>query len=663
VVGNTIHGNGTVGLNFEGSWIGSHDATIANNIIVANGITPNPGAFGGNLRVDPLSVAGTTLDYDLFDRQGAGVQIIWNSNHYASLNAFHVAEPGKEVFGREGDPRFVTPVLPVLRNDNRPYYIPASLGDYHLLAGSPAIDSANSDAPSEPTVDIEGKARIDDPATGDSGVGTRTYDDRGAYEFQPAGATLTTASVNCTASAVIYRANLSCTVTVTDGSGSSTPTGSVNWATSGSGIFTTSPCTLSGSGGTATCSVTYVPRAVDAGSHLITANYAGDGNFQPSSGSKSVTVNTKAVAPAITASNKTYDGTTAATILTRTLTGALGGDIVSLTGGTASFNDRNVGTGKTVTGSGFSLTGLNSANYHLSPTSATTTANITPLAITVTANAKTKVVGTVDPVLTYSTLPSLLSGDSFTGALTRVGGEAVGQYAIQQGTLSAGSNYTLAFVGANLTIVPPISSNMDVYIGGNWQKNYLVQPSSSMRDSIPSINAGPVQLISTNHVPLMAAERVIYKVNNTPTSFSEMMALPDSRLDDTYWMPWYNNVDLDTQLRFGNVSNTSATVQVFIGGHEKTSGCTTTPANVPYPYVLAVGASLRVSCPGLNSGPVQIVSDGNIVAAERVIYNVNGVPTSFTEMMGLPDSQLDNTYWLPWYNNVDLDTQLRFGVP
>jgi len=46
-----------------------------------------------------------------------------------------------------------------------------------------------------------------------------------------------------------------------------------------------------------------------------------------------------------------------------------------------------------------------------------------------------------------------------------------------------------------------------------------------------------------------------------------------------------------------------------------------------------------------------------------VIYTVNNVATSFSEMMALPDSQLDTTYWLPWYNNIDLDTQLRFGVP
>jgi hypothetical protein len=60
---------------------------------------------------------------------------------------------------------------------------------------------------------------------------------------------------------------------------------------------------------------------------------------------------------------------------------------------------------------------------------------------------------------------------------------------------------------------------------------------------------------------------------------------------------------------------------------------------------------------------VQIVSDVTVVAAERVIYKVQGVETSFSEMMGLPASQLDTTYWFPWYNNVHLDTQLRFGMP
>jgi len=45
-----------------------------------------------------------------------------------------------------------------------------------------------------------------------------------------------------------------------------------------------------------------------------------------------------------------------------------------------------------------------------------------------------------------------------------------------------------------------------------------------------------------------------------------------------------------------------------------------------------------------------------------IIGYANGAPTSFVEMMGLPDSQLNTTYWFPWYKNVgEIDTQLRLG--
>ena len=73
--------------------------------------------------------------------------------------------------------------------------------------------------------------------------------------------------------------------------------------------------------------------------------------------------------------------------------------------------------------------------------------------MTVTADAKSKIYGDPDPALTYQiTAGSLVTGDSLTGALTRVAGENVGTYAIQQGTLAASANYTLTFVGANLSI-------------------------------------------------------------------------------------------------------------------------------------------------------------------------------------------------------------------
>ncbi|MBB6107617.1 gliding motility-associated C-terminal domain-containing protein [Mucilaginibacter lappiensis] len=92
-----------------------------------------------------------------------------------------------------------------------------------------------------------------------------------------------------------------------------------------------------------------------------------------------------------------------------------------------------------------------SSNYNLTYVGANLTIGKT--AITVTADVQTKTYGDVDPVLTYKISGGVLApGDKFTGSLTRVTGENAGTYAIQQGSLTLGSNYTLTYVGANLTI-------------------------------------------------------------------------------------------------------------------------------------------------------------------------------------------------------------------
>ena len=192
-------------------------------------------------------------------------------------------------------------------------------------------------------------------------------------------------------------------------------------------------------------------------------------------------------------------------------------------------------------------------------------------------------------------------------------------------------------------------ADVTVKIGGINEGRLGLEAGESTRASFTGVDNGPVQLVSTNGVPLIAAERLIYKVNGVNTSFSEMMGLPNSELDNVYWLPWYNNVNLDTQLRFANATNSPATVTITIGGVAQT------------PINLSAGESTRISYAGVDAGPVKIESTQNIVASERIIYKVNGVNTSFSEMMALPEKQLDMTYWLPWYNNVDLDTQLRFA--
>ena len=78
--------------------------------------------------------------------------------------------------------------------------------------------------------------------------------------------------------------------------------------------------------------------------------------------------------------------------------------------------------------------------------------------VNITALPQSKTFGSTDPELTY-TVSGLIGSDNLTGALTRVEGESVGAYAITLGTLNVGDNYTINFVGANLTITAKDASS------------------------------------------------------------------------------------------------------------------------------------------------------------------------------------------------------------
>ncbi len=92
-------------------------------------------------------------------------------------------------------------------------------------------------------------------------------------------------------------------------------------------------------------------------------------------------------------------------------------------------------------------------NYDITFNSGTLTVN--PATLTVIADDKTKeYASTSDPTLTY-TYSGLVNDDTdtvFSGALTCDSGEDVGNYNINQGTLSAGSNYGITYNSRTLTI-------------------------------------------------------------------------------------------------------------------------------------------------------------------------------------------------------------------
>ncbi|MCW2498346.1 MAG: Carbohydrate-binding and sugar hydrolysis [Frankiales bacterium] len=162
LVGNSVFKNVTAGINDEGT---SPGVTIKNNISVDNGI--DSPRTSGNIRVDKNSYSGSVVDSNLTFLSTKSADYVWNGKSYSSLAAFKLAT-GQEARGIQADPKW--------RN--------AAAGDLRLLAGSPAIDSADSGAPEQLARDIDGVARADDPATRNTGIGPRSYDDRGAYEFR-----------------------------------------------------------------------------------------------------------------------------------------------------------------------------------------------------------------------------------------------------------------------------------------------------------------------------------------------------------------------------------------------------------------------------------------------------------------------------------------------
>ena len=120
---------------------------------------------------------------------------------------------------------------------------------------------------------------------------------------------------------------------------------------------------------------------------------------------KEITINGTAVE-----SSKVYDGTTNATITgAGTLSDNYDGENLTIVSGNAFYSDKNVGRGKTVSFTGFSLAGDAAGNYKLTAQPADVTADITVKEITINGAAvETSRIydGTTDATITNAGTPS-----------------------------------------------------------------------------------------------------------------------------------------------------------------------------------------------------------------------------------------------------------------
>jgi hypothetical protein len=214
------------------------------------------------------------------------------------------------------------------------------------------------------------------------------------------------------------------------------------------------------SGDTATYSQAFDSRNAGVRSLLasiVIADGNGGQNYSTVFHSAAGTITSLTITGSITASDKTYDATSSATIATRTLSGVLGSDAVSYSGGLAVFSDSNAGMAKVVTATGLYLTGTDAGNYLVNGT-ATTTATIlkanqviswsTPAPIVFGTSLSSTQLDAVVTGIPSGTAPGVLTYTPGSGTKPAVGNN------ISLSVVAAGtSNYNTATATVKINVV------------------------------------------------------------------------------------------------------------------------------------------------------------------------------------------------------------------
>ncbi|MCT8100762.1 filamentous hemagglutinin N-terminal domain-containing protein [Acinetobacter sp. C_4_1] len=185
-------------------------------------------------------------------------------------------------------------------------------------------------------------------------------------------------------------------------------------------------------------------KAVTVSGYSLTGTDAGNYTLVQPTGLNANISKANLAVTGLSANNKIYDATTAATLSGTASVSAFAGDVVAVTGtGTGSFADKNVGTNKAVTVSGYSLTGADAGNYTLvQPAGLNANISKANLAVTgLSANNK------IYDATTAATLSGTASVSAFAGDVVAVTGTGTGSFADK----NVGTNKAVTVSGYSLT--------------------------------------------------------------------------------------------------------------------------------------------------------------------------------------------------------------------
>ena len=187
-------------------------------------------------------------------------------------------------------------------------------------------------------------------------------------------------------------------------------------------------------------------------------------------------------------------------------------------------------------------------------------------------------------------------------------------------------------------------THITVYLGTQQIDEYDLLSGEASRKTYP-YNNGPLHVVSSTE-PILSTIRLLYQNK----SLAELTGLPKEQLGQTFLYPAYDNVTLKSQMRVANVGDGPTIISVYAAGQLLES------------FTLDAGKARKRSY-APNTGPLEVVSSSQpIVSTVRMLYKT-ATFNSLYEMMGLPDTELSTQYFFPWYNNVAMQSELRFAVP
>ncbi|MGC3700534.1 MBG domain-containing protein, partial [Pseudomonas aeruginosa] len=333
--------------------------------------------------------------------------------------------------------------------------------------------------------------------------------------------------------------------------------------------------------------------------------------------------------------------------LTYQVSGLKNGDSAGsiLTGGLNRAAGENVG----VYGINQGDLALNSGNYDLSYQGNNLT--ITKALLNVIADAKTKVYGDADPALTYQ-VSGLKNGDTAGavlngGSLSRVAGENVGVYGINQGGLALNSgNYDLSYQGNNLTITKAL---LNVIADGKTKVYGDADPSLTYQvsglkngDSAGSILTGGLNRVAGENVGVYGINQgdlalnsgnydLSYQGNNLTITKALLNVIADGKTKV------YGDADPSLTYQVSGLKNGDSAGSILTGGLNRVAG-----ENVGV-YGINQGDL------ALNSGNYDLSYQGNNLTITKALLNV--IADAKTKVYGDADPSL--TYQVSGLKNGD----------